>query len=284
VCGCGGVASIRFTTSSRRSATSSGLGMQPLKSAHLKIDRAEKHISELSQLLKRERPYRYMLETDTKTLQRAVYAKPNESVIDELALIGSDVLHQLRSALDHAFFAIVKARFPQGEGAAQFPFSRDEAGLEGAVKNRCAHRVSADFFAFIMGLKPHGETGGNKLLYMLHEANIVDKHRSFLPAADYKVISSDLIRPYAPDFPPNLFDITIGACGRDVVWRGPHSILGTLGLPGIPLGRKHEFEIPIPVSIRFRVGQGHDSHELLTTLKNLASAVRSVVNAMERFT
>lgn len=257
--------------------------MRPLKSAHLKIDRAEKHIAELSQLLQRERPFRYMLETDTETLQRAVYAKPNEAVIDELALIGGDVLHQLRSALDHAFYAVVKPHFPRGEGAAQFPFSRDEAGLEGAVKNRCAHRVSPEFFAFIMGLKPHGEAGGNKLLYMLHEANIVDKHRSFLPTTDHKTISSEMIRPYAPDFPPNLLNITIGACGRDVVWNGPRSVLRTLGLPGLPLGRKHELEIPIPVSVRFRVGQGHDSHELLTTLKNLARAVRSVVGAMERF-
>ena len=258
--------------------------MRPLKSAHLKIDRAEKHIGELSKLLARERAYRYILETDTQTLQRAIYAKPNEAIIDELSVIGGDVLHQLRSALDHAFFSVVNPHFPEGQGAAQFPFSRNEAGLEGAIKNRCAHKVSAQFFDFILALKPHGETGGNELLYMLHEANIVDKHRSFLPTNDHKTISSAMMKSYAPDFPDGFGAIVCGANGRDVVWRGPRSILNTLGLPGLPLGRKHEFEIPVPISVRFRVGERHDSHELLPTLKNLAASVREVVREMERFT
>jgi hypothetical protein len=257
--------------------------MRPLKSAHLKIDRAEKHIGELSDVLGRERAYRYVLETNTQTLQRSVYAKPNEAIIDELAVIGSDVLHQLRSALDHAFFSVVKPHFPQGAGAAQFPFSRDAAGLERAIKNRCAHKVSTEFYDFILALSPHGEVGGNKLLYMLHEANNVDKHRSFLPTTDRKTISSAIMKSYAPDFPDGMIGATIGGCGRDIVWRAPRSIINTLGLPGLPLARKHELEIPIPVSVRFSVGQGHDSHELLPTLKNLVSSVRDVVFAMERF-
>lgn len=261
--------------------------MRPLKSAHLKIDRAEKHINELSDLFQRERPFRYMLETDTQTLERAVYAKADEAVIDQISLIGGDTLYQLRSALDHAFFSVVRPHFPQGEGAVQFPFSRDKAGLEGAIKNRCAHKVSPEFYAFMLALNAHGEPGGYELLYLLYEANNVDKHRSFLPTTENKRISSDVLRRYAPDFPNIRLDINIGGAAsgyRDIAWNAPSTILKTLWTPpGTPLTGKHEFEIPIPISVFFRVGKRHDTHEVLPTLKNLASAVRSVVNAMERF-
>jgi hypothetical protein len=71
-------------------------------SAFLKIDRAAKHIEELNELVHQTRPFGYIIETNTETGQRSAFPTKNEAVIDAMALIIGDVVHNLRSALDHA--------------------------------------------------------------------------------------------------------------------------------------------------------------------------------------
>jgi hypothetical protein len=130
--------------------------------AILKVQRALEHISELNQLFQKKRPFTYILETNVKTGQRATFAKTNELVVDAAALICGDAIHNLRSALDHAYWEIVSpfASTDSERERLQFPFSKTAARLVRNVEQRLANKVSPSFFQAILDLKPHGEKGG----------------------------------------------------------------------------------------------------------------------------
>ncbi len=191
------------------------------KSAYLKIDRATEHVTQLNELFRKNRPFSYVLETNTKTGERATFSKENKPVIDRTALICAEAIHSLRVALDHAYWEIVSpfASSPKERRAVQFPFCERADRLNKTVKNRLANRVSQRFFNAIISLKPYGETGGNKLLYLIDRMDGAEKHRFSTPMADYTRLSSESIRHQVPDFPAVIGDVTVSQFTRDVVWR-----------------------------------------------------------------
>src|SRR5260370_25078399 len=81
--------------------------MADADSASLKIERATKHIEELNELLRKTRPFSYTIETNAKTGERSAFPKRNEAAINAVALIIGDIVHNLRSALDHAYWVIL---------------------------------------------------------------------------------------------------------------------------------------------------------------------------------
>ena len=256
------------------------------KSAHLKVDRAEKHVRELNALLKEKRPFRYILETNTKTRQRSIYAEKNDAVVDEASLIGADVLQSLRTAIDHAYWEIVSpmALDARSRKAVQFPFSETADRLEKAVNNRLAQRVSPEFFDFIVGLRPHGEAGGNQLLFLLHDFNATDKHRMLIPTADYKSLNTDEMRKLIPDF-PQMFrgPIEFGGNRRDMTWGIRLTMRQRLGVPGLRTRGVFKQEINVPVQITFKVGNARADLLLVPTLQKLVGLVRAILADMERF-
>jgi len=108
------------------------------KSAYLKLNRASKHISEVSSLLQEERPFRYILKTDVKSGKRFLGPKVNEAVIDDISLICGDAIHNLRAAIDHAYITVLKPYIssPSVLRSIQFPFSRTATDLEKACRTR----------------------------------------------------------------------------------------------------------------------------------------------------
>jgi hypothetical protein len=191
--------------------------------ADLKIERAAKHVDELNELFREKRPFSYVLETNTQTGERATFAKKNETVIADAANIAADIVHNLRTSLDQAYWQIVSRVVvtPREQRAIQFPFSETAARLDEAVKNRLANRVSPAFFQCLIDLKPHGEAGGNELLYLIHSLDAVDKHRFPIPMGNYARISSAMIRQQVPDFPASIINVGFGQNRRDVAWRLP---------------------------------------------------------------
>jgi hypothetical protein len=205
-------------------------------SAFLKVDRAAKHIDELNELFREKRPFSYVIETNTQTGQRATFAKKNEAVVNAAAVICGDVVHNLRTALDHAYWSIVSPHTTseRDRERVQFPFSKTEAFLRIAIQNRLAHWAGMGLYCALHRLKPHGEKGGNELLYLIHEADLIDKHRLLIPTANYTKLSSDEIRRQVPDFPMNLQHIGMIGGHRHVVWTNrsvPRDQLGTVRRP-----------------------------------------------------
>ena len=64
---------------------------------------------ELNKLFREKRPFTYVLETNTKTGQKATFARRNEIVANDAAIIIGDVIHNLRASIDYAYWEATNA-------------------------------------------------------------------------------------------------------------------------------------------------------------------------------
>ena len=218
---------------------------------------------ELNESIAKNPPFTYVLETNHQTGNRSTFAKRDETEIANCALACGEIFQALRSSLDHAYWEIVSpfAKTPREERAVQFPFSETSARLAEAIKNRLANRVSGAFYEAIFALQPHGEAGGNKLLYLIDKLNVPDKHRSLTPIGDYKTISSNIIRRQVPDFPAGITNGSFGMNGRDVSW-GFASPLGIIG-------RIVEQQLDVPVDIVLPIAELGNAAPMIPTMNEL---------------
>lgn len=151
----------------------------------VKIERAKKHFSDLTVLAE---PYRYkythIVVSDAQPKFSTNFPDPIRVAIipfDMLAVAG-DILHNLRSALDHVVYhlALVKSpnvgddilhrvEFPIGETLEKYESLR-ERKIQGVIEPRAVK--------FIDVLKPY--KGGTEAFWTLNELNNIDKHRSLI--------------------------------------------------------------------------------------------------------
>lgn len=252
-------------------------------SAVLKVDRALKGVGELGRLVRERRPFTYVVETNTRTCERATFAKKNRPVVDEAAILCGEIVHNLRSALDHAYWEIVSqfATSKREEKNIQFPFCESATRVEEILKRRLADHVSTRFFEALVDLRPHGDPGGNELLYLVDELDILDKHRLLIPTGDYTRLSSKDLTSQIPDFPQNLklIDSHFGSNHRDIGWRTPRYILSQidLGAPRPPTLHEFEKELDVPVGIVFTTGKDQLSRPVIPTLNAMADVTRETI-------
>jgi hypothetical protein len=250
-----------------------------------KIDRSIKHIQELEELFVKNKPFSYVVETDINSGERATFAKSNEKIIIEAVNIAADVIHNLRAALDQAYWAIASpfVQSPNEQKALQFPFSETAAGLEQAVRNRKADKVSETFFKALVNLWPHGGIGGNELLYLIHKLDSIDKHRFPIPAGNYTKINSEMIRQQVPDFPARVsINGHFGMCRRDLVWKtNPKAIpVKALGIHQGLGSSKFEKEIDVPVDIVFTIAPVFGPRPFVPTLRQFVEAAKNAITVI----
>ena len=161
------------------------------------------YVRDLSEFIREQRPFSYVLQGNPRTGQRTTLPKKNKAVIAQIALIGGDIIHNLRAALDHAYWEIVSpfAKDDRERRKVQFPFVKSEARLEEALKDQLADRVSPSFFKALLDLKPYSEPGGNELLFLIEELDILDKHKLLIPIGDYTKTTAEFSAPKSPNFP-----------------------------------------------------------------------------------
>lgn len=221
-----------------------------MDSAYLKVKRAEKHLAELSQLFKRGKPFGYYLETNCKTGERATFAKRDEEVANEAAIVIGDVLHNLRAAIDHAYWNCTE-KHAKSDGERrniQFPITSSEAALRDSVLPGLPSRVSQDFANALASLKPYRD-GGNLLLCAIHDLDVMDKHKLLIPTGNFTKIDSAMLQRLVPDFPSGLIDCGAGNCLRDVVWRVRPMTWTQRRKAKIPPSNIIEQELNVPVEI-----------------------------------
>ena len=258
------------------------------KSARLKIDRASQHIADVSAMLAEKRPFRYILETDAKVGRRSTYAERDEDVLDDLALRCGDAIQNLRSAIDHAYYAVVSpyASKPKEKKDVQFPFSKTAARLEEACKKRLSHKVGLEFHAAIMALKPHDETGGNKLLYFMSAINNPDKHTSLIPVGYHlKVVVGD-VRKKVPDFLPGVTDdssISVSQNGRDFGWPCKPFTLNDWIVCRVPANGILKQEINVAIDVCFEIQSDGGMMLTVPTLYQFVDVAKQVVSVIARF-
>jgi len=256
------------------------------KSARLKIDRASEHITDINEVLKEKRPFRYIVETDAKAGRRATMAEKDQAVVDALSVRSGDAIHNLRSALDHAYGAVVRrvATTDRERRDVQFPFSETASRLEEARKNRLAHKVSPEFLAAILSLKPHEESGGNEVLYFMHALDVPDKHAHLIPTAYYVSFSAEKMRQQVPDFPRGISgQLTMSNNGRDVAWDIKPFTLHEWLINRVPRNGILKQEINVPVDICFQGRTNSGTMLTVPTLYQFVDVAKSVVRIISRF-
>lgn len=151
-----------------------------LRWAVLKIERANKHISDMKEA------FRSLEETCTSTVQQnpdtriqeLVHTIPSlESSLQNISLIVGDAVHNLRSALDIAWYNTILRLLPDKVSPkTKFPVRKKREEVESAlhgieVDTRCRHLF--DFI--VLQVQPY-EGGHNSVVLTLHDLDIADKH------------------------------------------------------------------------------------------------------------
>ena len=219
----------------------------------LKLERAKKHITEVNDLLKKRCPFRYTVETDYEAGERSIGAKRNEAVIGELALIIGDAIHNLRSALDHRVWEIVSPHVPKDgdRKAIQFPVAKSGSpeDIKGAFNNRKIDRAPKEVWIALEKIQPY--PGGNDDLVLVHDLDVIDKHKLLIPTADYTRISADQLRRLVPDLPLALQgNMSFGSNRRDIGWSIPRMNRRDRRAKGIGRGGEKDLAVPVDIVIR----------------------------------
>lgn len=250
-----------------------------MDSAYLKVKRAAKHHAELAEMFKRSKPFGYYLETNCKTGERATFAKKNEEVANEAAVVIGDVLHNLRAAIDHAYWNCTEghAKSDGERKSIQFPITSTEAALRDSVLTGLPSRVSQDFADALASLKPYRD-GGNLLLCAIHDLDVMDKHKLLVPTGNFTKINSSMVQRLVPDFPSGLFNCGFGNNYRDVRWRVPPMNRAQMRKAKIPQSNIIEQELDVPVDIV--LGDIHPTKPALQILQELIDLTTSVIQTL----
>jgi hypothetical protein len=153
----------------------------------VKVKRAKKHLVELETAAE---PYRdsYTHVGVSKNYSEVSQFPPKlrklPVVSFEMLAIAGDVLHNLRSSLDHVIYHLALVRNPKTSREdlrdISFPISKDFHAYKSGACRKVKRLVEPRAIQFIDTLKPY--KGGNDALWRLHELNNIDKHRRLIPS------------------------------------------------------------------------------------------------------
>lgn len=123
----------------------------------------------------------------------------------ELSYVFGDIVHNLRTALDWLAIVVVEANEGNPKGV-YFPFSKDENGFDEALHKSNLRRAAAAVVDEVRNLKPY--YGGHDLLRMLHELDIIDKHRKIVSTVLGSIPTSVKIKTLST--PPSMYEGRVG--------------------------------------------------------------------------
>lgn len=161
----------------------------PLESAWLKLDRANHHANLLKDSIKRwteDRPYEVTLDKEGDTGEQVCHIHIERHPPLEWSILIGEIIYGLRSALDHAVYALSIPESGEPPKGTEFPIFKDEPAfrnekrpgglwkLRGLSENTAAIEV-------IDAIQPFRQTGGEPerhILWVLQGLCNADKHRS----------------------------------------------------------------------------------------------------------
>jgi hypothetical protein len=151
-----------------------------------KLDRAAHHLNTFGVALADFEPLNRDIisrETDAQTGVRHYRVARQPTVPASLALIAGDVIHNLRSALDHLAFALCMADgqqlTPGQQKGIYFPITETRDKHEAAIKSQLQGLAPSDAIDEIRLIEPHGD-GASAVLWTLAKLSNTDKHRLVL--------------------------------------------------------------------------------------------------------
>lgn len=163
----------------------------PVSSARLKLKRAHEHIAEIKNrvdLLPASDVASVGVNSDTgqKFVKHDIMDK---SALEDIALYMGDAVHNLKSALDHAWLAVITRLAPRSLcHKTLFPVYPTPELLEDALRKREIDTSSKALFNVVINdIKPY--KGGDHAIWAIHKLDITDKHKLLVPIATYSTIT-----------------------------------------------------------------------------------------------
>lgn len=172
-----------------------------------KVERAKEHISDLETEIRSflaTNPYVIGTKRNPQTRQLIYYVVSVQDTPIRLSLITGDVLHNLRSALDHLACRLICVGGGTPTKQSAFPTTDTDSPQEyESNRTRKVKGMRQDAIDSIDALKPY--KSGNDTLWRLHRLNNFDKHRllitvgSAFQAVDIASVMLKAMRTAAPD-------------------------------------------------------------------------------------
>ncbi|MFP5432158.1 MAG: hypothetical protein ACLGIM_03440, partial [Alphaproteobacteria bacterium] len=197
-----------------------------------------------------------------------------------LALIVGDAVHNLRTALDHRTWEIVSPHCggPADLKKVQFPIAKSLEDLDKTFEAKMINKAPQNVIDAFGGIRPY--RGGNEEIVLIHDLDVMDKHKLLIPSASYASLEPSFIRSFIPTFPA-MFEgnmTVIKRVGRDVEWTGFTMTDANLFLHPT----KVEQDIPVPVEVIISEPGNASEIPLFPTLFKLVAAVESVMSDLCR--
>jgi hypothetical protein len=149
------------------------------KDARLKLKRAKKHIADFTAAVNAlEDACTATVEYHAQGGQSLKHEIPDaDNALDDLSLIAGDAIHNLRSALDFAWYDTISRCLPDKlSDKTKFPVMKTRQDLEGTL-----HGIEVDtrcprlFECMVTQIQPY-KGGDNSIIWTLHDLDISDKH------------------------------------------------------------------------------------------------------------
>lgn len=158
--------------------------MPYITGARLKAERAGKHLEELEREIASffdENPYRFFRDSNPQNLDYYTYKfPPQPAPPPALSVILGDIVHNLRSALDHVAWQLALRTTDDPYKRTAFPIFVDTSLASVKQFNRLVKDVFPDAIPIIEALQPYHSGEGLAefdLLWVLHCLWNADKHR-----------------------------------------------------------------------------------------------------------
>lgn len=239
------------------------------KSARLKLDRADKHISDLDSAIRRmPNAYTATIKKDIESRKNIVeYELHDCAALEQLGLIIGDAIHNIHCALDHAWVGTIGKLVPsQLDGHTKFPARETREGLEGGLHGREIDSLCPELYRrMVLDIKPYD--GGNVAIWPIHELDIKDKHILLLPLISVVSVSGVKLED------------NHGEICEQSLWTIESSGRFTLPMEGnFKLKDKGEMSL----QVAFNKGLPAEGLEVLGTLSLFAKVVLNVVELLEQ--
>jgi hypothetical protein len=160
-------------------------------SARLKIDRAKHHIAEVESIIS-ALPNKAIATVEVNPNGGNEVLKHDlpdrDKIINDIALILGDAVHNLHCALDHAWMSVLTQLCPASiNGQTKFPIRPVRDKVEAALRGVKIDSAAPALFDLVLNkIKPY--EGGDDPIWSIHILDIDDKHRLLLPVIEYASI------------------------------------------------------------------------------------------------
>jgi hypothetical protein len=242
----------------------------PFANAHLKVNRANKHIADIEERLRVSSDrYGPILHIDMQSGEQFLYYSPSDQTLrQDIALIVGDAIHNLRCALDIVWGGTVYALGTKtGSKYRKFPI--DPKGtrekLESTLTKSAHIPESSSVIKFMLdGVK--GYEGGDADILALHNLDIDDKHKLLIPMLTVSGVEG--VELEHEDGSVNRLTILLV---RPNFYR-----------ERVPLNSKIKNHGDVRFEITFREGTPFEGAEVIPCLKRLSRKTERIVRILQR--